>query len=504
MLRWPDCLAPLGGPRAVRLGPLGLAGWACLLGLWGLLALLPGRAAAAPLSPELARALAQRGTHADTAIILRLADSLDPAAFQQQDRRQRDNRLLRALQQRAARNRARVAPLLAELGASQIQALWLINALALSLPANALQRLADDPAVARIDLDTFVQGARSQRTPVARGAAVPAPAAGEAAPLSAATEPAPLGAVAPTTHASTAQPDWNLLAVQAPAVWALGYRGQGVTVASMDTGADLAHPDLRGSWRGGRNSWFDPHGQEASPYDALGHGTQALGVMVGASAVGVAPAAQWIAVRLYNSEGRSSLSAIHRAFQWLMDPDGDPDTLDAPDVVNASWSLSGRATGACVLEFAEDIAALQSAGVAVVFAAGNDGPKPASSNSPGNNPGVLSVGALGPDLQEARSSSRGPSACDGAAFPRLLAPGVRIRTTDLSHGGQASYATVSGSSLAAPHVAGVLALMAGAFPEFSVQQLQAALQHNGLPVDALATFNALLEARQAASMAPTH
>jgi subtilisin family serine protease len=242
----------------------------------------------------------------------------------------------------------------------------------------------------------------------------------------------------------------------------------------------------------------------------LGHGTQALGIMLAGLGMGVAPGAQWISVRLFNAAGRASMSDIHLAFQWLLDPDGDPSTLDAPDVVNASWALTGRSSGACVLEFSEDIRTLESAGIAVVFAAGNDGPKPNTSNSPGNNPGVLSVGAVDRDFELARQTSRGPSACDGGVFPRLLAPGVAVRTTDLSHGGQASYTTVSGSSLAAPHASGVLALLAGAVPSASVAELQAALLA-GLPgvdavaksapparLDALAALNALWTAHESA------
>jgi bacillopeptidase F len=273
----------------------------------------------------------------------------------------------------------------------------------------------------------------------------------------------------------------------------------------MDTGADLEHPQLGPRWRGGSNSWFDPHGELASPYDALGHGTQALGVMLGGSEIGVAPDARWIAARLYDGKGHARMSDIHRAFQWLMDPDGNPSTADAPDVVNASWALSGRVTGTCVMEFDDDIRALKSAGIAVVFAAGNDGPAAGTSNSPANNPGVLSVGAVDRDLAIGRQTSRGPSACDGAIFPALSAPGINIRTTDLSHGGQPIYALVSGSSLATPHAAGVLAILAAAFPSASVAQLEAALLKGardiGPPgpdhvfghglVDALAAFKAL-------------
>jgi subtilisin family serine protease len=309
--------------------------------------------------------------------------------------------------------------------------------------------------------------------------------------------------------ATRATPGWNIVAVHAPDVWALGHTGQGVVVATMDTGVDLAHPDLRRKWRGGANGWFDPHGVEASPYDAIGHGTQAMGVIVGGSALGVAPDARWIAARLYDGNGRASMSDIHRVFQWLMDPDGDPATVDAPDVVNASWALSGRAAGTCILEFNDDIRALRSAGIAVVFAAGNDGPSAGTSSSPGNNPGVLSVGAVDRDRVAARQTSRGPSACDGTTFPRLVAPGVNVRTTDLSHGGQLSTTTVSGSSLAAPHVAGVMALLIGAFPSASVADLESAMARAaadlGDPgedslyghgfVDALAAFNSLRNAR---------
>jgi subtilisin family serine protease len=382
--------------------------------------------------------------------------------------------------------------LLATLGAQHIKDLWMINAVAVTLSANAVKPLAAHGTVARIELDSFVQGSRSQRTPLSR-----TPSEFDHAPTPEA--PSQDGANGLTADPAI-EPPWNMAAVQANALWALGYRGAGMVVASMDTGVDLSHPQLRRSWRGGTNSWFDPHGEQPTPYDALGHGTQAMGVMVGAAGTGVAPQARWIAARLFNGAGRASMSDIHLAFQWLLDPDGDPATLDAPDVVNASWALNGRSGGSCIMEFSEDIQTLRSAGIAVVFAAGNDGPMPATSNSPGNNPGVLSVGAVDIDWQLARQTSRGPSSCDGGVFPRLLAPGVNIRSTDLSHGGQASFTTVSGSSLAAPHASGVLALLAGAFPGASVAELEAALLGRSQParLDALAAFNALRGSHQSA------
>ena len=460
------------------------------------------------IAKDLERAMALRGTHADTAVIVRFADPLDPETLAVSDRRRRDNRLQVALQLRTADRRAAIDPWLAAQGAARVKDLWIINGFAATLPAFAVKQLAGQQGVARIDLDSFVQGGRSQRTPLSR--------------TPRGTTPAPPTMLDPAPEATTgvgrgATPGWNITAIHAPQLWARGYTGQGVVVATMDTGADLAHPELIRQWRGGSNSWFDPHDEETSPYDAIGHGTQAMGVIVGGPAIGIAPDARWIAVRLYDGDGRTSMSDIHRAFQWLMDPDGDAATVDAPDVVNASWALTGRVVGTCVVEFSDDIRALRNAGIAVVFAAGNDGPAAGTSNSPGNNPGVLSVGPVDRDLAIARQASRGPSSCDGAVFPRLAAPGVNVRTADLSHGGLPSYTAVSGSSLAAPHVAGVLALLVGAFPSASVAELEDALVHSardlGEPgadnlyghglVDASAAFMLLRDAQAALLLRPT-
>ena len=119
----------------------------------------------------------------------------------------------------------------------------------------------------------------------------------------------------------------------------------------MDTGVDYLHPDLAQRWRGGPNSWYDPNGEHATPYDHTGHGTQVMGIMVGGDAggasIGVAPGARWISVKIFNDAGYSSISIIHEGFQWLMDPDGNPDTNDAPDVINNSWGYPNDA-GICL------------------------------------------------------------------------------------------------------------------------------------------------------------
>jgi bacillopeptidase F len=102
----------------------------------------------------------------------------------------------------------------------------------------------------------------------------------------------------------------------------------------MDTGVDYLHPDLADKWRGGANSWYDPNGEHATPYDANGHGTGVMGILVGGTAggtaIGVAPGAQWIAVKLFDDTGEASESDIHLGLQWFLDPDGNPDTDDVP------------------------------------------------------------------------------------------------------------------------------------------------------------------------------
>jgi bacillopeptidase F len=278
--------------------------------------------------------------------------------------------------------------------------------------------------------------------------------------------------------ASTVEP--NLAVVRAPELWALGFEGQGLVVAVLDSGVDPAHVDLISRWRDGSNSWFDPNGEYASPHDATGHGTQVTGLLVGGSsggtAIGVAPGAEWIAAKIFDDQGEATFSAIHQSLAWVLDPDGDPETDDAPDVVNNSWGLTDD-VGDCVLEFQTDIELLKAAGIAVVFAAGNEGPWPASSVSPANNPAGFAIGAVDNAWILESSTSRGPSACAEAVYPEIVAPGVLVWTSDITLGGvfPFSYVEASGTSFAAPHASGALTLLRQAFPAASVAMLEQAL-----------------------------
>ncbi len=274
--------------------------------------------------------------------------------------------------------------------------------------------------------------------------------------------------------------EWNIDLIRADELWALNYKGQNVVVANLDTGVDYTHPDLYDKWRGGNNSWLDTYNIHQQPYDALGHGTQTMGIIVGGNyggtSIGVAPEAKWVGVKIFDDKGEARLSNIHQAFAWLLDPDGNPDTDDIPDIVNNSWGFND--VNQCDNEFQEDIELLKNVDVAVVFSAGNSGPALSSGVSPANNRGVLSVGAVDNNSNIAYFSSRGPSACNGDIYPFIVAPGVNVKTTDLYFNGRFTnpYVFVSGTSFSAPHVAGALALLKSAFPNKPMADLEYALK----------------------------
>jgi subtilisin family serine protease len=258
----------------------------------------------------------------------------------------------------------------------------------------------------------------------------------------------------------------------APAFWSRGVDGRGITVATLDTGVDLTHPELAARYRGGTNSWFDPYGQQVAPADVDGHGTEVTGVMVAGGGIGMAPGARFIAARAFNDAGMGVPSAIHLAFQWLLDPDGNVATNDAPNVVNISWGAPG-----CSLEFQPDLRALRLANILPVAAAGN---VPGADDSPANLPEAFAVGATADATTIAPFSSRGPSSC-GGPFPALVAPGTGIRSTGL---GGSDVTGLAGTSFSAPHVAGALALLLQVDPQRSADQQATLLTSSAIDLGA--------------------
>lgn len=398
---------------------------------------------AGEVDPELARQLSAVPSTQMISVIISLKTRADTNVFKDRDKSQRRKKIVQAMRDHAGRQHPALVKFLQANGATAIKPLWIVNSVAAKVPASLIGQLANRPAVARVSADGRLS-----------------------APV-----------LAPS---SLATPEWNLLAIHAPELWGLGYTGSGVVVANMDSGVDGSHPDLAASYRGGSNSWFDPYAQNATPRDNIsGHGTQTMGLMVagdaGGSAVGTAPGAQWIAAKIFNNQGIGQESEFHQSFQWLLDPDENPATDDAPDVVNGSFQSAQG--GICDTRFQEDIQKLKTAGIAVVFAAGNSGPGSQTSSSPANNPGSFAAGAVDDLLVIDDLSARGPAPvdCGGGLFPHLVAPGVDVRTTDPIFGGFPGYATVSGTSFAAPHVAGAMALLIDAFPAIDVSALESAL-----------------------------
>ena len=329
----------------------------------GLLVMLAGStwaadisAKPAPIDPALAADLASRPPNDFVSVIVLLKEQADVKAIRGDGPAEQQRKVIEALREKADATQGRVRALLqARQARGSVQAatpLWIVNAVAVTARSAVIQELAALPEVKTIVPDVKIQA-----------------------------PPPPSSALA-----TQSTPETNLSVINAPALWDLGFSGQGVVVASMDTGVDYTHPDLAAQWRGGTNSWYDPWGQHPTePTDFSGHGTSTMGAIVGGdsggTAIGVAPEASWIAVKIFNDSGVASASVVHQGFQWLLDPDGDLLTADAPDIVNNSWSFSSPG---CNLDFEADLQSLVAAGITPVFAAGNYGPNGSTSASPGS------------------------------------------------------------------------------------------------------------------------
>jgi len=275
--------------------------------------------------------------------------------------------------------------------------------------------------------------------------------------------------ISSTVGGETALP-WNLTRIRADRAWnELGYNGKGVVVGIIDTGVDPNHPALKSKYRGNHTyqvySWHDfVDSSKLRPYDDQGHGTHVAGIILGddgaGNITGVAPGVEWIAAKALDAHGQGFSRALMSAMQWMLAPEGVPSL--APDVVNSSWG------GPCGSEyFRKALQSYRLAGIVPIFAAGNYGPASKSMAEPACLPEAISVGAIGENNTMASFSSRGPSPY-GETKPELSAPGVNIRST-FPNG---LYAVKKGTSMAAPHVTGVVALIRQAYPNMLVDDIE--------------------------------
>ena len=313
----------------------------------------------------------------------------------------------------------------------------------------------------------------------------------------------PLRTSGPPAAGSAAAPEmalWSQGRIYAPLVWRqLGITGAGIVVGQNDSGVDGAHPELRDQYRGHQTdgpagndyNWLDPWNGTTTPADRGGHGTHTLGTAVGRS-VGVAPGATWIAcVNLPRNLGNPP--RYLDCLQFLLAPfpqAGDALTDGRPDlgahVLNNSWGCPPQ-EGCDADSLRPAFAALRAAGVFVVASAGNNGPACASIDSPpAHYDEVFTVGATDEANAVAAFSSRGPVSVDGSGRtkPDIAAPGVGI----LSAYPGGTYEYNKGTSMAGPHVVGVVALMWSANPALigDIERTEQILIETARPGDGIA------------------
>ncbi len=337
--------------------------------------------------------------------------------------------------------------------------LWIVNAIRLRARPQDANVLATHPEVA------LVQADRSWVAPL--------------------PEPLALGNPACSPDNPNNPVCWNIRAIGADRVWnEFGINGRGVTVASIDSGVLVSHSALTRGYRGyvgpgvftNDYNWYDPQGLISGPGDQNGHGTHVMGIMVGQGdetttkpSIGVAPGAAWIAAQ--GCESDCSEGDLIAAAEWMLAPTDTQGRNPRPDlrpmVINNSWAGTGGDPW-----YSGYITAWRAAGIFPVFAAGNasiQNPSVCGSiASPGDDPQVLAVGAIDANRTIAPFSLRGPSSFGGLK-PDLSAPGTystgQLGIYSAAIGGtQAEYRGLQGTSMAAPHVAGAVALLWAANP----------------------------------------
>jgi len=308
--------------------------------------------------------------------------------------------------------------------------------------------------------------------------------------------------------------EWGLDKIKAPAVWAMGITGKGIVISGQDTGYDWTHPDLISSYRGYSKEitrhdyqWFDAI-DKASPLnkDSLNpcgynikipcdddvHGTHTMGTMIckdsSGTSIGVAPGARWIGAR--NMErGYGNPFSYLACFDWFLAPRDlagkNPKPSLAPHVINNSWScptMEGCLNNHIDL-FEKAISLLRKAGIMVVVSAGNDGGSCETMNEiPVTVSGAFSIGATRSNDSIASFSSRGPALILGKKQikPDVSAPGVSVKSAFPGR----KYGSLSGTSMAGPHVAGLAALLFSANPSLigQVDKVEQIIRETSLPL----------------------
>jgi subtilisin family serine protease/PKD repeat protein len=285
----------------------------------------------------------------------------------------------------------------------------------------------------------------------------------------------------------------GLRAIGAQEMWKMGYTGYGTKAVIFDSGEDWNHPAIKEQFYGlyvpVDKAWSAP---SSNPFDVGGHGTHVTGTICGLDrlrndTIGVAFNAMWIGAPVqFGNSAPQPLPVLDflANMQFSIDPNGDG--TDLPDVINNSWSGGGFTDCTGNSAFSRTIRTAEASGIAVVWAAGNQGPDFSTVRGyQTNNYNLLtgfSVGATSPISPYiiADFSSRGPSLCGGdgalATKPEVSAPGVNIRSCVLN----GAYSNFQGTSMASPHVAGAVLLLKEAYPYLSGEEILMALYDSAI------------------------
>ncbi|GAB3430816.1 S8 family serine peptidase [Actinophytocola sediminis] len=260
-----------------------------------------------------------------------------------------------------------------------------------------------------------------------------------------------------------AELDWNLDAIGTPTAWESGLTGAGVDVAVLDTGVDAGHPDLAGKVAEEANFTDDPTAE-----DGNGHGTHVASIVGGTGAVadgarkGVAFDARLLSGKVLNAEGRGQQSWVINGMEWA--------SAKGADVVNLSLGATAQAGDDPVVESLERLT--NEHGTLFVVAAGNFGPGPGTVDSPGVAESALTVGNANANGTPVYNSANGPTRGASRTKPDLTAPGVGIIAARAGGGSADPYVAMTGTSMAAPHVAGAAALLRQQHPDWNWRDIK--------------------------------